>query len=68
MKFKIKQNVLMEHLNCAIRGISSKNIIPILNCIKFDLTEDGLSLISTDSEITIKTFITVMDTVILMKN
>ena len=26
MKFKIKQNILIEHLNYAIKGISNKNI------------------------------------------
>ena len=57
MKFKIKQNILMEHLNYVIKGISSKNLIPILNCIKFELTNDGLYLMSTDNEISIKTFI-----------
>ena len=57
MKLKIKQNVLMNYLNYAIRGVSSKNLIPILNCIKFELTDEGLYLISTDNEISIKTFI-----------
>jgi len=57
MKLKIKQNKLMEHLNYAIKGISSKNLIPILNCIKFELTNEGLYLMSTDNEIAIKTFI-----------
>ena len=57
MKFKIKQKVLMEHLNYVIRGISNKNLIPILNCIKFELTNKGLYLISTDNEIAIKSFI-----------
>ncbi len=57
MKLKIKQKILMEHLNYVIKGISSKNLIPILNCIKFDLTNDGLYLMSTDNEIAIKTFI-----------
>ncbi len=57
MKFKIKQNILMNHLNYAIRGVSNKNLIPILNCIKFELKEEGLYLISTDNEISIKTFI-----------
>ena len=57
MKLTIKQNKLMEHLNYVIRGISNKNLIPILNCIKFELTNDGLFLMSTDSEIAIKTFI-----------
>ena len=57
MKLEIKQEVLMEHLNYVIKGISTKNIRPILNCIKFDLTTDGLYLMSTDNEIAIKTFI-----------
>ena len=57
MKFEIKQNILMEHLNYAIKGISNKNLIPILNCIKFELNDDGLYLMSTDNEIAIKTFI-----------
>lgn len=57
MKLKINQKKLMEHLNYVIRGISNKNIIPILNCIKFELEEEGLYLSSTDNEIAIKTFI-----------
>lgn len=57
MKLTIKQNKLMEHLNYVIRGISNKNLIPILNCIKFELTQDGLYLMSTDNEVAIKTFI-----------
>jgi DNA polymerase-3 subunit beta len=57
MKLEIKQNILMEHLNYVIKGISNKNIIPVLNCIKFELTNEGLYLISTDNEIAIKTFI-----------
>jgi len=57
MKLKIKQKVLMEHLNYVIKGISSKNLIPILNCIKFELTNEGLYLLSTDNELAIKSFI-----------
>ncbi len=57
MKLEIKQSILMEHLNYVIKGISSKNIIPVLNCIKFELTNDGLYLMSTDNDIAIKTFI-----------
>ena len=57
MKFEIKQNILMEYLNYAIKGISNKNIIPILNCIKMELNNDGLYLLSTDNEIAIKAFI-----------
>ena len=57
MKFQINQKILLEHLNYVIKGVSNKNIIPILNCIKFELTKEGLYLISTDNEIAIKTFI-----------
>lgn len=57
MKLSIKQNILIEHLNYAIKGISTKNLIPILNCIKLELTDEGLYLMSTDNEIAIKTFI-----------
>lgn len=61
MKLKIKQNILMNYLNYAIRGVSSKNLIPILNCIKFELKEEGLYLTSTDNEISIKTLIKAKD-------
>ena len=57
MNLEIKQNILLENLNYVIKGISTKNIIPILNCIKFELTQDGLYMTSTDNESTIKTFI-----------
>lgn len=57
MKLEIKQTTLMEHLNYAIKGISNKNIIPVLNCIKFELLDEGLYLSSTDNDIAIKTFI-----------
>ena len=67
MKFEIKQDVLIEHLNYVIRGISSKNLRPILNCIKFELTNEGLYLMSTDNEIAIKTFIDKKDIEKIMK-
>jgi DNA polymerase-3 subunit beta len=57
MKFKIKKKLILENLNYAIKGISNKNLIPILNCFKFELNEEGLYIISTDNEIAIKTFI-----------
>ena len=57
MNFSIEQSILIEHLNYVIKGISTKNLIPILNCIKFELDKDGLYLMSTDNEMAIKTFI-----------
>lgn len=57
MKIQIKQNILLNHLNYVIKGISNKNIIPILNCIKIDVEKEGIYLTSTDNELAIKTFI-----------
>ncbi len=57
MNFKIKQNILNKHLNYVIKGISNKNLIPILNCIKLELNEEGLYLTSTNNDLAIKTFI-----------
>ena len=67
MKLIIKQSILMEQLNYVIKGISNRNIIPILNCIKLELTKDGLYLMSTDNEIAIKTFIDKKCYLILIK-
>lgn len=61
MKFTIQKNILLENLNYVTKAISIKNIIPILNGIKFELTEEGLSLTASDSELTIKTFIAEKD-------
>ena len=58
MNFKIKKEYLIKHLNFVIKGISNKNIRPILNCIKFELKQEGLYLSSTDNDIAIRTFIT----------
>ena len=57
MKFTINKNILLENLTYVTKAISIKNIIPILNGIKFELTNEGLSLTASDSELTIKTFI-----------
>ena len=57
MKFKINKDVLLENLNNVGRALSNRNIIPVINGILFELSNDGLSLMATDNEITIKTFI-----------
>ena len=61
MKFTISKNILIENLNYVSKAITNKTIIPILNGIKFELTKEGLELIATDSELTIKTFINKKD-------
>jgi len=57
MKFAIDKNILLENLNNVVRGISTKNVIPVLNGIKFELKEEGLTLMASDSELTVEAFI-----------
>ncbi|MDE5540148.1 MAG: DNA polymerase III subunit beta [Bacilli bacterium] len=57
MKFTIEKNIILEGLNNVIRAISTKNVIPVLNGIKFELTSSGLYLTASDSELTIKVLI-----------
>ena len=57
MKFSIKKNIILEQLTNVSKAISTRNIIPILNGIKFELTKEGLSLTASDSDLTIKSFI-----------
>ena len=57
MKFVIDKNIILENLINVTKAISSKNIIPILNGIKFELNKDGLYLTASNNDLTIKTFI-----------
>ena len=55
MKIKIKRNLLMEELNKVSKALSSKNIIPVLAGIKFELIDNSLVLTASDNDITIQT-------------
>ena len=57
MKFSIKKEILLENLNYVSHAVSSKNVIPVLAGIKFDLVDEGLYLIASDNEIDINVFI-----------
>ena len=57
MKFIIKKEILMENLNNVSKAISSKNLIPILSGIKFELNKKGLFLSASDTDISIECFI-----------
>ena len=57
MKFTIKKEVLMEAINKVSKAISSRNVIPVLAGIKFELTNKKLILTASDNDITIQTFI-----------
>lgn len=57
MKFIIKKNVLLENLVITAKAISTKNLVPVLSGIKFNLTKEGLYLTASDNDIIIQTFI-----------
>src|SRR5574344_2467709 len=57
MKFSIKKENLLKGLNAVSKALSSKNLIPILSGIKFDLTKKGLFLSASDNDISIQSFI-----------
>ena len=57
MKIKIKKDLLLENLNKVSKAISTKNLVPALAGIKFDLTNEGLTLTASDNDITIRSFI-----------
>lgn len=57
MEFIINKNLLLENLLNVSKAISSKNLIPVLAGINFNLTNKGLSLTACDNEIMINAFI-----------
>lgn len=61
MNLKIKKDILLENLLNVSKAISTKNIIPVLSGIKFDLTKDGLYLTASDNDITIQSFVDTKD-------
>ena len=61
MKLKIKRDLLLENLNKVSKAISTKNLIPTLSGIKFDLTKKGLTLTASNNDITIQKHIVIKD-------
>lgn len=57
MKFTIKKELLLEALNKVSKAISTKNLIPVLAGVKFELTKNKLTLTASDNDITIQTVI-----------
>jgi len=57
MKFTIKKELLLEALNKVSKAISTKNLIPILAGVKFELRKNKLTLTASDNDITIQTLI-----------
>ena len=57
MKFSIRKEILLNSLTTVSKALSSKNLIPILSGIKFNLTKEGLFLSASDNDVSIETFI-----------
>ena len=57
MKLTIKKELLLNALNKVSKAISTKNLIPVLAGVKFDLKKKGLTLTASDNDITIQTLI-----------
>jgi len=52
MKFVIDKNILLEVFINVTRAIGLRITIPILNDIKFNLANEGLILLASNSELT----------------
>lgn len=59
MKFEVMRDSLLEGLSDVIKAVSSKTTIPILTGLKLEITNKGLYITGSDSDITIQTFIPV---------
>ena len=57
MKFTIKKEILLDALVKVSKAISTKNLIPVLAGIKFELKKKKLTLTASDNDITIQTSI-----------
>ena len=59
INFSINKNLFLQSLNTTKRAISHKNAIPILSTIKIDVTNEGITLIGSNGQISIENFISV---------
>lgn len=61
MKFNVSSSTLCSRLQTISRVQSSKNALPILDCVLFELKGESLTLTASDSETTIVTTVEVTD-------
>ena len=60
MKLTIKKDLLLDALNKVSKAISTKNLIPVLAGIKFELKKKKLTLTASDNDITIQSVLPFM--------
>jgi len=61
MNFTVNLNELQEAVNKTLPAIPPKSTLPVLEHLKFELSNNILEIVSTDQEITIKTEVQVED-------
>lgn len=61
MKFSIKRSIFLNQLSNVTRAIPGKSTIPILTGVKLEVAADHLTLIGSDSEISIESIISIND-------
>lgn len=59
INFSINKNLFLQSLNTTKRAISLKNAIPILSTVKIDVTNEGITLIGSNGQISIENFISI---------
>lgn len=57
MNFTIDREVLLENLNIISRGLPAKSPMPILTGIKLDVTSTDLYMTSSNTDISVETFV-----------
>lgn len=57
MKFKASKNELVQGISVAVRAVSNKSTMPMLECILIEAREDGLILTGNDLDTGIETYV-----------
>ena len=59
INFSINKNLFLQALITTKRAVSLKNAIPILSTVKIDVTNEGITLIGSNGQISIENFISI---------
>ena len=54
MKITIERNLLLTKLNMVSHALSSKTPLPVLTAIKMSVNEEGMTLIASNGDISIR--------------
>lgn len=68
MKFTINRDLLLEALNNVSRGLSSKTPMPVLTGIKIEVSDNNITLITTNREISVRVVLDQVETINIVEN